>query len=82
MKINRVLNKEETFELLGEEWKALKHKISTLSEGESIVIEDIKDRDLVKLRGRILYYMLTNNAKYSLMSNDDIIGEWIIKRIV
>ena len=81
MKINRVLNREETFELLGEEWRTLKHKISMLGLGESVIIEDLSSFELVKLRGRIAYYSMTGNCKYNLLHNDDKEGEWIIRRI-
>lgn len=81
MKINRILNKEETFELLGEEWKHLKHKISMLGVGESVVIEDLSDKDLVRLRGRIVYYSITNNCHYNLLQSEENQDEWIIRRI-
>lgn len=80
MKINRILNKEETYELLGEEWKHLKHKISMLGVGESIVIEELSPLELVRLRGRICYYMMVNQCSYTLMKADDAENEWIIRR--
>lgn len=79
MKIVKVLNKDETFEVLGEEWQGLKHKAFQLGPGESIVVEELKEADLVKLRGKICYWMLISDKKFTIRELEK--GHRMIKRV-
>jgi acyl-ACP thioesterase len=81
MKVVKVLNKEETYVALGEEWKSLQFKLYTLSEGESVVVNDLSQLELVKMRGRLAYYQLTTGKKFSLMQSEENGKYWIVRRL-